>query len=177
VYKNARACLERFFIGIDSNADNMAEYSRKAMRKPAKGGARNVLFVHAKSHDMPEELNGIASQVTILFPWGSLLKEVVEADADFLKGIRKICRPKAQIRIVFGYNQLSEPTVTSKLSLPVLTANYLETVLINKYRENGFEMKVSQLDKTQIKAIPTTWAKKLAYGKDREFFEFRGRSV
>jgi 16S rRNA (adenine(1408)-N(1))-methyltransferase len=175
VYKWARACPDRLFIGIDSNAANLAEYSRKATRKPAKGGVRNVLFVRANSEALPEELNGLVSAVSILFPWGSLLKSVVVPDERVLSGFCRICRAHAEINIVFGYNHICEPGITAKLDLPTLTLDYLRTTVVNTYKQAGFAMKVRQLEKAEVAKIPTTWAKKLAHGKNREFFELHGR--
>jgi 16S rRNA (adenine(1408)-N(1))-methyltransferase len=177
VYKCARACPDRFFIGIDSNAANLAEYSRKATWKPAKGAVRNVLFVRANSDALPEELNGLVSEISIFFPWGSLLKSVVVPDESVLRGFRKICRADAEINIVFGYNHICEPGITAKLDLPILTQDYLHDTVVNTYKRVGFAMKVRQLEKAEVAKLPTTWAKKLAHGKNREFFELYGKLI
>jgi 16S rRNA (adenine(1408)-N(1))-methyltransferase len=155
----------------------LAKYSRKTTLKPARGGVRNALFVCASCEALPEELNDLASEMTVLFPWGSLLKSVVRADNDFLRGIRRICREGAEIRIVFGYDQRSEPGVTAELALPALMPNYVDSLAGNHYRQAGFALNVRQLRKAEIGEIPTTWARKLAYGKDRVFFELCGKAM
>lgn len=55
----------------------------------------NVLFVRASAEALPAELEGRADELTILFPWGSLLRAVLalpggEAAAD---GVVKLLRP------------------------------------------------------------------------------------
>ena len=54
----------------------MAESSRRASR----GGPPNALFVVAAAERVPEELHGVADELTILFPWGSLLRGVLALD-------------------------------------------------------------------------------------------------
>lgn len=177
VYKSARTSPNQFFVGIDSNADNLAKYSRKTRQKPAKGGVKNALFVQASIEALPEELNGLATHVSILFPWGSLLKTVATPDVRVLQGLHRICRADAELRIVFGYNHRREPGVTAALGLPLLSLEYLQTMVRNHYTQAGFAIQACQLEKSALRDIPTTWAQRLAYGKDREFFELRGRVI
>ena len=49
----------------------------QARRKPARGGAPNALFIVAAAEALPEPLTGIADEITINYPWGSLLRIVV----------------------------------------------------------------------------------------------------
>ncbi len=70
----ARAEPAAFVIGIDASAAAMAEASRRAARPAARGGVANALFVVAAAERPPIELLGIADEVTINFPWGSLLR-------------------------------------------------------------------------------------------------------
>jgi 16S rRNA (adenine(1408)-N(1))-methyltransferase len=52
----------------------MAEVSRRAARAADRGGQPNVLFVASAAERPPAELIGLADEVSILFPWGSLLR-------------------------------------------------------------------------------------------------------
>lgn len=174
IYRSARACPERFFIGIDSNAENLVEYSHRATRKPAKGGAPNAIFVCANGEALPEELNGLANELSILFPWGSLLKAVVLPEPSMLAGFHRICQPNAAVRVVLGYNSECEPGLTTNLCLPPLSMDYLNSLLETAYHPAGFALSVRHMEKVEIARIPTTWARKLAFGKDRVFFELQG---
>ena len=80
VYQGAKENPGRFYIGIDPNAKPLEKVSMKATRKPAKGGARNVLFVQASVEDLPNELNNVADEIHIHFPWGSLLRSVATGE-------------------------------------------------------------------------------------------------
>jgi tRNA G46 methylase TrmB len=55
-----------FVIGIDACRENLRGVSRRA--------PQNTLFVIANAQALPPELHGLAAQVTINFPWGSLLR-------------------------------------------------------------------------------------------------------
>ena len=174
MYKQACAYPDRLFIGIDSNAENLAKYSHKAAQKPAKGGAPNALFVHANCERLPDELCSVAQEFSVLLPWGSLLKAVALPDLAVLQGFRHMCTDQATLKVVFGYDQCREPGITTSLDLPPLTCEYLETSLIPCYAEAGFAVQVRRMDSIELRDIPTTWAKRLSYGKDRDFFEITG---
>lgn len=174
VYKTARANPGQFYIGIDANADNMAEYSLKASKKPAKGGLSNVLFVNGTIESLPEELQGLASQVTVLLPWGSLLRAVALPDKSLLHNLAALCQPKATLKVIFGYEAQNELGTMQELGLPEMTADYLDDILKPAYLEAGFKIKWRFIKQDALKTIPSTWAKKLAYGKERRFIEIEG---
>jgi len=60
---------QRFYIGIDANAQPLEKISEKIYRKPTKGGLPNVLFVQAAVEALPPELDGVADEIHIHFPW------------------------------------------------------------------------------------------------------------
>ena len=77
----------------------------KATRKIAKGGLPNVLFVQAAVENLPEELNEVADEIHIHFPWGSLLRAVVGGDESVLQSLRRICAPDCFVEIVIGIHE------------------------------------------------------------------------
>ena len=136
-----------------------------------------MLFVQATAEILPEELNGLASRISVLFPWGSLLKAAVLPDIAVLRGLRRACQPKAEIRIVFGYDQIREARLLTELALPALTLKHLQERLPPMYREAGFAIAAELVGGCVVREIPSTWAKKLAQGKGRAFFELYGRAI
>ena len=72
VYECARANPNKFYIGIDPNPRPLEKVSKKIHRNPAKGGLPNVLFLQAAIEDLPSELDEVADELHIHFPWGSL---------------------------------------------------------------------------------------------------------
>jgi len=87
-------------IGIDADAASMAETSRRAARPAHKGGRSNLLFVVAAAESPPPELLGLADEVRILFPWGSLLRGVLGADARVAEGIARLTRPGGRVSAI-----------------------------------------------------------------------------
>jgi 16S rRNA (adenine(1408)-N(1))-methyltransferase len=93
VYRLARRDPTGLFIGIDANAEALREVSHRASRKPARGGVANVLFVRMALEDLPGPLAGLADRVTVIYPWGSLLRALVEPDERALRGLARLGRP------------------------------------------------------------------------------------
>ncbi len=174
VLKKAREKPNTFFIGIDSNADNLRESSQKAAKRPDKGGLSNVLFVHANAESLPKELFGLAHEVTVNLPWGSLLTAVAKPDVSVLQEIAKICRPKASLSVIFGYELCNEQKMIEQCGLPELNPLYLNTILTEAYLRAGFTIQWCYLTQDELKKHPTTWAKKLGFGKKRQFIAIQG---
>jgi len=73
VLRRASAAPGTLVIGLDAVAEAMADASRRAARAARKGGPANACFVVAAAERLPPELRGLANEVTVQFPWGSLL--------------------------------------------------------------------------------------------------------
>jgi 16S rRNA (adenine(1408)-N(1))-methyltransferase len=99
VYRLARAHRDWLCVAVDACAGGMRRLSRQAERKPSRGGAPNVLFVRAAAESLPYGLAGIADEVTVFYPWGSLLRAIVEPDPGVLGRIVRLGRPAAALRI------------------------------------------------------------------------------
>ena len=74
VLARAAASPRDLVIGIDADVRSMAEASRRAARDTRGGAVSNALFVAAAAESIPPELAGIATELTVTFPWGSLLR-------------------------------------------------------------------------------------------------------
>jgi tRNA G46 methylase TrmB len=96
VFQAARQNPEKFYIGIDANASALIKISEKIHRKPA---LTNALYLHAAVEDLPFELNGVANEVLVHFPWGSLLRAVASGKKAVLRNVRQICAPQANLKI------------------------------------------------------------------------------
>lgn len=177
MYACARREPGRFFAGIDANASVMAATSHKTLRKPAKGGLANTLFVAAAVEALPTELAGVAGRVTVLFPWGSLLRAVVVPDVELLSNVRRLCRPGATLEAVLGYDCERERAEIGRLALPGLTEEYLTTELPQRYRDAGFRIeRVESMTRDALRALPSTWAKRLAFGRPRAVWRILARA-
>jgi 16S rRNA (adenine(1408)-N(1))-methyltransferase len=177
VYKSAFASPERFFVGIDANGDGLVGVSRRAAAKPSRGGVPNTLFVLAAVEALPAELAGLAGSVTVLFPWGSLLRSVAVPVPETLRSLRTLCREGAELHVVFGYEVAVERKPIEALGLPEATDAHLQRNLVPAFASAGFDVRVSHLARAELETLPTTWAKRLRFGRNRTYWKIRGRAV
>jgi 16S rRNA (adenine(1408)-N(1))-methyltransferase len=159
---------DKFFIGIDANVKALERPSMKATRKPAKGGLPNVMFVQAAVEDLPEEFAGVADEIHIHFPWGSLLRAVATGEADVLRSLRGIAAPGCLLEVVIGIDPERDRTEIERLGIPLLTPVTLHSFLIPKYISAGFEyVEARVMGRDEWKLLETSWARKLSVGTDR----------
>lgn len=168
VYQSARENPNRFYIGIDANVRPLEKISEKIHRKPAKGGAANVLFIQATVEDLPAELKGVASEVHVHFPWGSLLKAVATGDVQVLAQIRSLCEVDALFEVVFGLDPDRDAAELARLELSPLTIGFIDEILATRYREASFQIiergVMSAADWPEFK---TSWARRLRGAANR----------
>ena len=157
VCKSAEHNQKTFFIGIDSCRENLRVYSRKKLP--------NALFIIANAQSLPPELSGLASRVSVNFPWGSLLQSLLDDDACLLNGLLRVTRPCAAMDI-----HLNADALTSAGYELEAGANQIECVL----SESGWRIKSRAcLNADDLRQIPTSWAKRLAFGRDPRAIRLR----
>ena len=84
-------------IGVDASAAAMATASRRASRR----GPHNALFFADGAERLAESpLAGQADLVTVLFPWGSLLRGVLGLDDAALAGVAALARPGGRLHVL-----------------------------------------------------------------------------
>src|SRR5262245_39435786 len=101
-YRIARADPTTLVVAVDANGAGLIERSRRAAAKPARGGASNARFARASVEAFPSELDGLATRITVLFPWGTLLRGVTAPEPAILERLRRVCRNEARLEIVLG---------------------------------------------------------------------------
>jgi 16S rRNA (adenine(1408)-N(1))-methyltransferase len=165
-------------IGVDANADPLRAASRRAAAKPARGGAANALFGRLPFEEAPGELAGLADAVSVLLPWGSLLRATALPEPEALVRLRALCKPDAELHVAFGYGAAREASAIRDLGLPAPGAPGALAALEAEYRRAGFAVRARAAPLDEIRALETTWAKKLAHsGHDRAFVSVRGRAI
>lgn len=141
---------EKFFIGLDACRENLRANSRRALP--------NALFVIASAQTLPYELNGLADHVIINFPWGSLLESLSNDDPSLMNGLSSIARPCAGMEVLLN----AEALAAAGWSLE--SGAYRIERILNaggwKTRSHAF------MDARSLRSFPTTWAKRLAFGRD-----------
>jgi hypothetical protein len=146
----ARECPSCFAIGIDACRENLRGVSRNT--------PGNALFIIANALALPGELRGLATRMTINFPWGSLLVALLAGDLALLNGLMALAQPGATLEIRLNPGALAEAGYAPEIGVRRITL-----VL----REWGFSTGQSAvLDADALRRYPTTWARRLAYGRD-----------
>jgi len=150
VCKMAEGNTNRFFIGIDACRENLRANSQRKLP--------NALFVIASAQSLPRELNGLASHISINFPWGSLLESLLNDDACLMNGLLRVARPCATMDIHLNADALAAAgweleSGTDQIERISNAAGWKTTSR-------------SCLNAPMLRSIPTTWAKRLAFGRD-----------
>ena len=137
VYRYALAHRGRFVIGIDPVAENLRELSAKAARKPERGGLANVLYAVASIEHVPAELRGIADEIFVTLPWGSLMRGIILADDTVLGRLASLARDGAALRIVLNTRIFDDPVPLDVRDLPDVTPDFVRETLAPAFARHG----------------------------------------
>ena len=146
-------------IGIDADAASMTETSRGAARPSAKGGRSNLLFVVAAAESPPPELPGLADEVRILFPWGSLLRGVLGADGRVAQGIARLARPGGRVSAIVSVTPRDGLNGTASFDRAGLAR------IADAAQRFGLRLTATRLaDVEDVRATRSTWGRRLLAG-------------
>ena len=137
----------------------MAEASRRAAGPARKGGRPNARFVVAAAEAPPVALIGVAELVTVVFPWGSLLRGVVGLDEAVASGVARLVAPGGSLELLLAPSRrdgLEEvagwATDTHELAHGVARA----------FDRHGLQVVIARAATDEdIGASGSTWAKRL----------------
>ncbi|MCR5214985.1 MAG: 16S rRNA (adenine(1408)-N(1))-methyltransferase NpmA [Eubacterium sp.] len=175
LYRVAKGDPDTFYIGIDPVKENMTDTSKKIEKKPEKGGLKNLILVVGAVEALPEELYGLGNEVTVYFPWGSLLESVVKPLPESMQEIHKIARDGAIFTFITTYQTSYEANEIEKRHLPDLSIEYFEGEYSENLKNLGFNVEsVTELSLDDVKALGTQWAKRLGSGRARKYFKIDG---
>ena len=174
VYRLAQGHRDWLCIGVDPVQDHLAVYARKIYRKPGKGGLPNVLYVIASVGDLPPELDGRAQALHIHFPWGSLLQALLVGDAGVLANLVRLSAFQASLEMLINTSIFRDPIPLAVQGLPELTLGYIDRAMRPRYAEAGIVIVEHRaFSEQETRWVQTTWAKRLAHGKDPGTFYVR----
>ena len=147
-----------FIIGVDSCRENLHEHSRAKLP--------NMLFVIANAQDLPRELSGLVSHVTINFPWGSLLESLLAGDPLLMRGLESISSSLASVDIRLNGGALAETGWDLEAGAEQIYNNMLQA---------GWQVNAPAVMNTDaLRNFPSTWAKRLAFGRDPRVVAMNG---
>src|SRR5207244_1968385 len=120
----------------EPTAEALAEYAFRASRKPSRGGVANAVFVLASIEQLPAELIAFADLVRVNFPWGSLLRGLLQPNADVLRALASLARPGGAFEFVLSYDPEHDPNAFSGEQLKALDDAYIVGVLLPAYTQS-----------------------------------------
>lgn len=148
----------RFIIGLDSCRENLREFSRA--RLP------NLLYVIANAQALPNELRGMISHVTVNFPWGSLLGSLLTGDPLLFHGLESVLTTGARLDLRLNGGALAEAGWSLENGMEQVRENLIHA---------GWKMKQPvTMDSRALRGFPSTWAKRLAFGRDPRAIQVNG---
>jgi hypothetical protein len=149
---------DTFAIGIDLCAANLRAAARRA---PANAG-----YLVAGAYALPRELHALATHLTVNFPWGDLLTGLLGQDARLPTALAGLARPGARLDVRLNGGALAEAGWTPAAAGPAVAQGL---------RGAGFTVAPPRLlDARELRACPTTWAHRLAFGRDPRALYLRG---
>jgi 16S rRNA (adenine(1408)-N(1))-methyltransferase len=176
VSASAKASPDKFFIGIDANARPLEKLSTKVTRKPAKGGLSNAIFVQEAVEALPEEFVGIADEIFINFPWGSLLGAVAMGDRRILRSLYSVLKDQGSLKITLGTDPTRDRAELDRLGVPELDLAYFNGFLSAAYADSGLRMTdCRELAMSDWSSIETSWARRLGGNDGRRVYQMTFR--
>jgi trans-aconitate methyltransferase len=149
VARMARTYPDSLAIGVDACRENLVEHSRRA--------PENAVFIVSNALALPGDLAGIATRLTINFPWGSLLTALLD-DPAFSARLVSLVRPGASLEVVLNAGALAEMAWSLEAGAARIQSNL---------RAAGFALRSPLAwGVAELRAYPTTWAHRLAFGRD-----------
>jgi len=142
-----------FAIALDASPDALSAGAWRAKRTRVV----NAAFLVEAVERIPSELAGLANEVTVHFPWGSLLRGVIAADERVLTPLARLLKPDGELRLLLS--------ATLRDGYADLTPGDL-SALAGCYAELGLELtEMRAANRMDIAASRSSWAKRL--GRDR----------
>jgi len=149
-------------LAVDASHEAMRDASRRAARPAHKGGLPNVRFIASGVEQLPAELAGIASFVSVHFPWGSLLHAAVGADADGAAGIARLVAPGGLLRFLVS--------AADRDAAAGGVVDLDPSAVIDAYRDLGLEAYACRpASADDLAAAHSSWGRRLlSSGRDRQ---------
>ena len=155
VLYRARTEPTTFAIAIDASPDALSAGAWRAKRT----GLKNAAFLVEGVERLPAELEDLADEVTVHFPWGSLLRGLVDGSSSVVGPIAVLMKAGAELRVVMstldrdGFEELTPSRIASRCGA---------------YAEHGLRLVEADWASSAIVVESrSAWAKRLGVGRAR----------
>lgn len=162
----------RLFIASDTNPAALSETAWKSERKSTRGGVPNLICVAEPLAGLATELAAVADRLTVILPWGNLLRAVLTPELLSLRYLANLCLPDASVEIVLSYDAQRDARQGILLPSGAVDEEHIAT-LRRLYQDVGLRIMASDLlSQSELAGYQTTWAKRLAFGRPRKVWRF-----
>jgi 16S rRNA (adenine(1408)-N(1))-methyltransferase len=128
--------------------------------------------------ELPGELAGIADELTVVLPWGSLLAAVARPSVPLLRNVRALCRDGARLSVVLALAPERDRAEVERLRLPTLDDAHVHGALAAGYAAAGLRLaRVRRLEAAALGRWPSTWARRLARDRNRRVLELEATAA
>ena len=155
VLYRARTDPTMFAIGIDASPEALSAGSWRAKR----ACLANAAFLVEGVERLPPAFARVADAVTVHFPWGSLLRGLVDGSGSVVGPIANLMKTGAELRVLMssvdrdGFGELTPSQVVSRR---------------DAYRDHGLRLvDACWASAATVAATRSAWAKRLAVGRAR----------
>jgi len=112
--------------------------------------------------------------LTVILPWGSLLRAVTAPEPTSLLQIASLCSDRAVVEIVFSFDPLRDAAEGTRLGINHLDEGHIMSRLPVIYQQAGLQVScVDRVPQRELSQYETTWAKRLANRRAREVWRIR----
>ncbi|MEO5370511.1 MAG: hypothetical protein H7833_10630 [Magnetococcus sp. DMHC-1] len=171
VQTQARLDPDTLFVGVDLVADNMRKVSNQANRKPARGGTPNLLLLVADALTLPISLAHSADRVSIICPWGALLRGVVLSDPLVLSRLAMPLKPGGRMHIRLNLHTFQEHALRERLHLPTIHTEAPDANLLAGLQQAGLDVVRWEMAPDKELNVRTTWGQRLRHGSRRDILD------
>ena len=149
----ARTRADTLAIGLDASADALAYAARCAVRDRVP----NLVLLREPLERLA--LDSFADELTVHFPWGSLLRGALAEDKSVFDAICRLPRPGGRLALAFS--------VIDRDGRAPLSAKDVARVT-REYRWSGFSLVEDRaVERFDVAAARSSWGKRLDVGGKR----------
>jgi 16S rRNA (adenine(1408)-N(1))-methyltransferase len=149
----ARARADTFVIGIDPATDALAH----AARRVARDRTPNVALIVGSVEAVACHLAGLADEVRVHFPWGSLLRGVIGEDDAVLAALARL--PKGGCPLTALFSVVPRDGAAAMPDADLLAARWISHGLVIST--------IRPLTSADVEAAGSSWGKRLGAGDPR----------
>lgn len=173
VWRLAKGKPDTAVIGIDAARESLKEGSARAVKKPARGGAPNAMFLCANVLKLDDSFNNTADVLSVNFPWGTLLQAVSIPFNDFIEKMADILKEGARLDQHINMHVFNDEEQRIALGLPVLDEDYLKNTVFPVYEKYGLQVQGHHfIPAGQKTEVASTWGGRLTRRSSRPTLVF-----